>query len=55
MNNVLLASTAVGSGQISDGWEYVWAAWGIAYGAIGLYGLSLYLRTRASRNEEKQP
>ncbi|MEN9796679.1 MAG: hypothetical protein RL653_375 [Pseudomonadota bacterium] len=55
MSALVLAAASVGSGQISDGWEYVWAAWAIAYGAIGLYGLSLYLRTRTVRNEEKQP
>lgn len=34
----------VGSGRIKGGWEYVWTAYAIAYGALALYSLSLWLR-----------
>ena len=31
-------------GYIVGGWEYVWAAWGIAWSGIVLYALSLFVR-----------
>lgn len=37
-------ATRVGSGRIQGGWEYVWACYAIAWGAIILYTLSLWLR-----------
>jgi hypothetical protein len=36
----------VGSGRIRGGWGYVWSAYGIAWGGISLYALSLWLRRR---------
>ncbi|HEX8697206.1 MAG TPA: hypothetical protein VF815_00075 [Myxococcaceae bacterium] len=38
------AAGEVGSGRIQGGWGYVWASYGIAWGAIALYSLSLWLR-----------
>ena len=46
---VLLAQAAdasVGAGYIQGGWSYVWASYGIAYGSMALYALSLWRRTR---------
>lgn len=34
----------VGSGRITGGWEYVWAAYGITWATFALYGLSLWVR-----------
>lgn len=34
----------VGSGRIQGGWEYIWAAYGIAWASLSLYALSLWLR-----------
>jgi hypothetical protein len=44
---MVLAQTAageVGSGRIQGGWGYVWASYGITWGAFALYSLSLWLR-----------
>lgn len=44
---VVLAQAAageVGSGRIQGGWGYVWASYGITWGAFALYSLSLWLR-----------
>jgi hypothetical protein len=44
---VVLAQAAageVGSGRIQGGWGYVWVSYGIAWGSIALYSLSLWLR-----------
>ncbi len=38
------AAGEVGRGRIQGGWGYVWASYGIAWGAIALYSLSLWLR-----------
>jgi len=38
------AAGEVGSGRIQGGWSYVWASYGIAWGSIALYSLSLWLR-----------
>ncbi len=38
------AAGEVGSGRIQGGWGYVWASYGITWGAIALYSLSLWLR-----------
>lgn len=45
------SDVAVGSGKISGGWEYVWASYGITWGALILYSVSLWLR----RPEAKSP
>jgi hypothetical protein len=34
----------VGAGRIQGGWEYIWAAYIIAWVSISLYALSLWLR-----------
>ncbi|HEX5753964.1 MAG TPA: hypothetical protein VFZ09_47710 [Archangium sp.] len=34
----------VGSGRIQGGWEYIWAAYLIAWVSLSLYALSLWLR-----------
>ena len=33
-------------GMIEGGWGYVWAAYGISWGALTLYAISLVLRSR---------
>lgn len=44
------AAGEVGSGRIQGGWGYVWASYGIAWGSIALYSLSLWVRRpKASR------
>lgn len=51
--NALAVLQSVGSGRIVGGWGYVWASYGIAWGGIALYALSLWLRRpRSPRNEE---
>jgi hypothetical protein len=42
---------AVGQGRIQGGWEYVWAAYGIAWGGLSLYAISLW--TRWPRGERR--
>jgi hypothetical protein len=32
--------------MIQGGWEFVWAAWGLAWLAIGGYAMSLWVRSR---------
>ena len=51
MTNLLLlaqasadAAARVGVGRIVGGEGYVWTSYAIAYGAMALYGLSLWLR-----------
>ena len=44
---LVLAQTAGGeafSGRIQGGWGYVWTSYGITWGALSLYALSLWLR-----------
>lgn len=41
-------------GIIIGGWEYVWAAYGITFGALGLYGISLALRLRGEKRRVHQ-
>jgi heme exporter protein D len=33
-------------GHVVGGWEYVWAAYGITWAGLLLYGLSLYVRRK---------
>jgi hypothetical protein len=40
--------------MIQGGWEYIGAAYGITWGVLILYGLSLWLRHRTLRKREKQ-
>lgn len=51
MTNLLLVAQAtadaaarVGVGRIVGGWGYVWACYGIAYGTMAAYALSLWVR-----------
>jgi hypothetical protein len=39
-----VAAGEVGSGRITGGWGYVWTSYGITWGALSLYALSLWLR-----------
>jgi hypothetical protein len=39
-----VAAGEVGSGRIQGGWGYVWVSYGITWGALALYSLSLWLR-----------
>jgi len=34
----------VGSGQISDGWDFVWSAYGVTWIALVLYGIFIWTR-----------
>jgi len=42
-------------GIVTGGWEFVWAAYGITFAALAVYGTSLALRLRAAarRSEEE--
>jgi hypothetical protein len=45
----------VGSGRIQGGWEYIWAAYIIAWASLSLYALSLWLRRPGrATNESKE-
>jgi hypothetical protein len=44
-----VAAGEVGSGRITGGWGYVWVSYGITWGALALYSLSLWLR-RPTKN-----
>lgn len=46
------AAARVGAGRIQGGWEFIWAAYAIAYGSLALYGLSLWWR-RPGRDARK--
>ncbi|MBI3182052.1 MAG: hypothetical protein HYZ28_07890 [Myxococcales bacterium] len=37
----------VGQGRIEGGWEYIWAAYGLTWLSLALYGVSLWLRRRS--------
>lgn len=50
----LMLLAQVGAGRIQGGWEYVWTSYGIAYGALALYSLSLWLR-RPQRTGSDSP
>jgi hypothetical protein len=39
-----LAAETVGTGRIVGGWGYVWACYGLTWGAFTLYAFSLWLR-----------
>ncbi len=42
----------MGAGRLQGGWEYVWAAYGIAWASLSLYALSLWLR-RPARGRQR--
>jgi hypothetical protein len=44
----------VGVGRIQGGWEYIWASYAVAYAALSLYALSLWLRRPKSGNASKE-
>jgi hypothetical protein len=47
VNLMVLAQAAagqVGSGRVAGGWSYVWVSYGITWGSLCLYSLSLWLR-----------
>jgi hypothetical protein len=45
----------VGSGRIQGGWEYIWAAYLIAWASLSLYALSLWLRRHGqATNDSKE-
>ncbi len=55
MNVLVLAqqaAPAIGGGQITGGWEYVWGAYSVAWTGIILYSLSLWLRVRGQKAKE---
>lgn len=37
-------------GFVTGGWEFVWSAYGITFGALTAYGVSIYLRFRTERS-----
>ena len=41
--------------MIQGGWEFVWAAYGITFATLVLYGMSLYGRQRAQEKVGKEP
>ena len=43
----------VGSGRIQGGWGYVWTCYGVTWGALVLYSLSLWRRVRAARADKE--
>ncbi len=58
MSTVLETTTLlaqVGMGRIQGGWEYIWAAYGIAWASLSLYALSLWIRRpiKASRDTKE--
>jgi len=44
----------VGVGRIQGGWGYVWTSYGIAFGGIALYAVSLWLRIRKHQAAAKE-
>ncbi len=55
MNLLLLAQEAanpIGSGQLTGGWEYIWAAYVVSWCGIVGYSLSLWLRLRGQSAKE---
>lgn len=48
------AASRVGVGRIQGGWGYVWTAYGIAWGGMSLYAVSLWLRIRKQKQASKE-
>jgi hypothetical protein len=40
------------TGVIQDGWEFIAAAYGIAWGGLVLYGATLYARWKKAAKED---
>jgi hypothetical protein len=45
----LLAQAAPPMGRIVGGWEYIWAAYGLTWVGLVAYSLSLWLRSRRTK------
>ena len=45
---------AVGSGMIAGGWEYVYAAYGVSWGVLLLFGLYALVRATPARLENPE-
>jgi hypothetical protein len=54
MMTTTLLLAQVGVGRIQGGWEYVWTGYGLAYGALALYSLSLWLRRPKKAADSKE-
>ena len=53
--DVGLVLAQVGQGRIQGGWGYIWSSYAIAWGSLGLYALSLWLRRPGKAvNESKE-
>ncbi len=50
-----VATEAGRVGRIQGGWGYVWSAYGIAWGGMALYGLTLWLRHKRQAASKEQP
>jgi hypothetical protein len=46
------AASRVGSGRITGGWEYVWAAYGITWAVVACYAFSLWVRRPGAKPKE---
>ena len=44
MNKAYAEVSEVGSGQINDGWDFIWSAYGVTW--IGLIAYTLFIWTR---------
>lgn len=42
-------------GRIQGGWGYVWASYGITWGVLAAYGLSLWLRRPRATSTKETP
>jgi hypothetical protein len=49
------ATNRVGSGVISGGWGYVWAAYAITWSVLAFYGLSVWIRRPRTSAKKVQP
>lgn len=44
-----------GSGVVTGGWEYVWAAYGVTLTVLGAYAATVLVRFRAERARRRAP
>lgn len=42
-----------GSGVVTGGWEYVWAAYGVTVAVLGAYAATVLFRFRAERTRRQ--
>lgn len=40
--------------MIQEGWEFVWGAYGLTWGVLFLYALSLVIRSRRLKERERR-